>query len=138
MSLYAGYQCTRLAPTSHVVLPLMLAHQCGQAFRWRQVATRLGGHGPVVVEWSLCLRDCVVFVIHDAENRCLYHRAVIPSGTSAPKSLDQWLRDYLNLHVPLADWTKEWRARDSVFAKHAARFAGAYILRQDPWECLCA
>ncbi|WFD25792.1 DNA-(apurinic or apyrimidinic site) lyase [Malassezia nana] len=50
----------------------------------------------------------------------------------------EWIWDYLNLDAPISRWYDEWCQRDPIFAKHAKRFAGVSILRQDPWECMCA
>ncbi|WFD33023.1 DNA-(apurinic or apyrimidinic site) lyase [Malassezia sp. CBS 17886] len=137
----AGYECVRLAPEHLVSLPLMIAHQCGQAFRWRKVAVALHPHEAPLHEWSLCLPDRVVFVVHDARRGCLYHRTIFSDDEkrAAPAcSTSAWLHDYLSLAAPLTDWYSDWCVRDAVFARHAARFRGVRILRQDPWECLCA
>ncbi|KAL4399788.1 8-oxoguanine glycosylase Ogg1 [Malassezia pachydermatis] len=134
----AGYECLRLAPSTQMVLPLMLGHQCGQAFRWRAVATRCLPDGQVHIEWSLCLPHRVVFLIHDPVQHCLYHRTVYAQDQKTQITTEEWLRDYLNLSVPIEEWYKDWCTRDPIFAKHARRFAGVHMLRQDPWECLCA
>ncbi|PKI85439.1 Ogg1p [Malassezia vespertilionis] len=138
MTAPAGYETLRLAQASTIALPLMIAHQCGQAFRWRKVAI-LDPHGPMRLEWSLCLRDRVVFLVHDQEAGCLYYRTLAgPKAESHKTFTASWLRDYLNLDKPTSVWYQGWCKRDPIFAKHAKRFAGANILRQDPWECMCA
>ncbi|WFD33295.1 ABC-type xenobiotic transporter [Malassezia cuniculi] len=82
----AGYECLKLQHANQIVLPLTLAHECGQAFRWRRVAVPAPtGHR---LEWSLCLADRVVFVQHDPKSGCLYHRSEYagkPSSTSTAK-----------------------------------------------------
>ncbi|KAI3628244.1 OGG1 [Malassezia furfur] len=133
----AAYDVLALSPQCPVVLPLTIAHQCGQAFRWRKVLVPARGKEPRRLEWSLCLRDRVVFVTHDRASHALLHRTVY-APNAARTDTASWLRDYLNLDTPAATWFEEWSAKDPVFAKHAQRFAGGNILRQDPWECMCA
>lgn len=133
----AGYECIRLVNTS-LVLPLALAYRCGQAFRWRQVRVRSDPHGPFYTEWSLCIHNRVVFLVHDVDQHCLYYRTVLAPGTSDIPDTKAWIWDYLNLDAPISKWYDEWCQRDPIFAKHAKRFAGVSILRQDPWECMCA
>lgn len=131
----AGYECLKLAHANQIILPLTIAHECGQAFRWRRVAVPAPtGHR---LEWSLCLPDRVVFVQHDPQDECLYHRSEY-RGKPRPISTAEWLHDYLNLGKPTDAWYREWCERDPIFARHAARFAGVCILRQDPWECMCS
>ena len=130
-----GYERLPLAHANQIVLPLTIAHECGQAFRWRRVA--VAARQGYRLEWSLCLPDRVVFLQHDPEAQCLYHRSEY-SGKPGPTSTADWLRSYLNLDKPTTEWYKEWCERDPIFARHAARFAGVCILRQDPWECMCS
>ena len=133
-----GYQVLRLAQACPIVLPLTIAHQCGQAFRWRKVLLPATEYEPQRLEWSLCLRDRVVFLQHDRTSNCLYYRSVFPEGYSPREPTASWLQDYLSLEAPTNEWYAEWCEKDPIFAKHAKRFAGANILRQDPWECMCA
>jgi len=134
----AGYECLRLTKATHVVLPLALAYHCGQAFRWRQVHVRPDPQGPSYFEWSLCIHDRVVFLVHDVDQHCLYYRTMPANGSPKRHDTAAWLWDYLNLNAPTSTWYQEWCERDPIFAKHAKRFAGMSILRQDPWECMCA
>jgi len=137
-SMLAGYECLQLAKSTHVALPLALAYHCGQAFRWRQVHVCPDPHGPSYIEWSLCIHNRVVFLVHDVDEHCLYYRTVQASGSMKSHDTGAWLWDYLNLRAPTSTWYQEWCQRDPIFAKHAKRFAGVSILRQDPWECMCA
>lgn len=100
-------------------------------------------------EWSICLFDRVVLLRQDEEHGYLYHRTVLPKIDAAlaesstrfakvQEETERWLVDYLNLSVPLDDMYKDWAERDKVFRRFATRFAGIRMLRQDPWECLCA
>lgn len=116
----------------------------------------LNGNGSQVVdeksetEWSLCLSDRVILLRQDVERGYLYFNALQPSSSSENgatsdqnrdellRSTELWLKDYLNLQVPLDEMYKEWAEKDQVFARFATRFAGIRMLRQDPWECLCA
>jgi N-glycosylase/DNA lyase len=96
------------------------------------------------IEWSICLSDRVVFVRQDEERGYLYHRTMlgdtkgVSSETSVAESTAAWLQDYLNLAIPLAELYEEWSDKDEVFKRFAKRFTGVRMLRQDPWECLCA
>lgn len=143
MGVPPGYDVLRLAKGHHVALPLMIAHQCGQAFRWKQVAVSN------IIEWSLCLRDRIVFLQQDDASGCLYYRTMTESSKHTDDSIAErnidlnyttrlWLQDYLSLNTPTNAWYAEWCERDPIFAKHAQRFAGVNMLRQDPWECMCA
>lgn len=94
-------------------------------------------------EWSLCLSDRVILLRQDANKGYLYFKALPPTGAIVDneqllESTEEWLRDYLNLQVPLDEMYKKWAEKDKVFARFATRFAGIRMLRQDPWECLCA
>ncbi|PWN47961.1 DNA glycosylase [Violaceomyces palustris] len=101
-------------------------------------------------EWSICLADRVVLLRQDEKRGYLYHRTLTPSrngDTKGQGSIDEeklseqtseWLLDYLNMNVPLESLYEEWSRRDKVFARFSDRFAGLRMLRQDPWECLCA
>ncbi|CAD6887681.1 unnamed protein product [Tilletia laevis] len=104
-------------------------------------------------EWSLCLSDRVVLVRQDVECGYLYHRTLLPSPNRASGDLEpilaepnslaaqettQWLTDYLSLRVPVAELSVHWSSRDPIFAKQNKKFTGFRMLRQDPWECLCA
>ena len=51
MAAPVGYECLRLQQANQVVLPLTLAHQCGQAFRWRKVAVPAAAPGRFRLEW---------------------------------------------------------------------------------------
>lgn len=102
-------------------------------------------------EWSLCLSDRVVLLRQDEERGKIYYRTLLAppakestiNGEGGDIDLIEaesglWLRDYLNLDVPLEALYLEWTAKDPVFARFATRFSGVRMLRQDPWECLCA
>lgn len=95
-------------------------------------------------EWSICLSDRVVFVRQDEERGFVYYKTMLGEGQhqqsedEVAKSTAVWLQDYLNLAVPLAELYEEWSDKDEVFRRFAKRFTGVRMLRQDPWECLCA
>lgn len=127
-----GYECIRLSHARQISLPLTIAYQCGQAFRWRQVAWHDPTKNQIEVEWSLCLSNRVIFVRHDPVDGYLYYRTVPPSQEKVQPDSKTWLYEYLNLSAQTEEWYKEWCARDSVFAKHARKFHGVTILRQDP------
>lgn len=143
----AGYASLK-ASASQILLPLTVSNKCGQAFRWREakVYTDVEGRRKETSEWSLCLADRVVLLQQDEDRGYLYHRTLLPPKHAGEeqtrKDIDhhtsQWLRDYLNLDVPLEALYRDWAERDKVFARYAYRFSGLRMLRQDPWECLCA
>ncbi|CEH12373.1 n-glycosylase dna lyase [Ceraceosorus bombacis] len=100
-------------------------------------------------EYSMALSDRVILLRQDVSRGYVYHRTRLPDAIEAQLSghdyvelyergTDAWLRDYLNLRVPLDQMYQEWADKDKVFARFAKRFAGVRMLRQDPWECLCA
>lgn len=147
-----GYATLRAAP-SQILLPLTVSNKCGQAFRWRGNkvwAPGNEGSGTQIyeeqIEWSLCLSDRVVLLQQDEHRGFLYHKTLLPSTrghdsmevAAINKETERWLNDYLNLDVPLEALYAEWEAKDPVFARFATRFTGLRMLRQDPWECLCA
>lgn len=147
-----GYTALRAAP-SQILLPLTVSNKCGQAFRWRgnKVWEPLNqGFSNQTydeqIEWSLCLSDRVVLLRQDQHRGFLYHKTLLPSTAESPAmetaavniETERWLNDYLNLDVPLEALYAEWQAKDPVFARFATRFTGLRMLRQDPWECLCA
>ncbi|UZJ51532.1 hypothetical protein CBS101457_000852 [Exobasidium rhododendri] len=97
------------------------------------------------IEWSICLADRVVFLRQDEERGFLYHKTLVPEGREPEKNsvtmtdeTSEWLKDYLNLRVPLTELYEEWSNKDEVFKRFSKRFTGIRMLRQDPWECLCA
>lgn len=101
-------------------------------------------------EWSMCLSDRIVFVRQDTERGYIYFKTLMGQSSSRPNDARQidltnietqtaaWLTDYLNLDVPLASLYEEWSEKDKVFARFAKRFGGVRMLKQDPWETLCA
>lgn len=146
-----GYAALRAAP-SQILLPLTVSNKCGQAFRWRGNKVwepRATGSSQQVweeqTEWSLCLSDRVVLLRQDEHRGFLYHKTLLPPSNTdnqhkaeINRETERWLDDYLNLDVPLEALYAEWEAKDAVFARFATRFTGLRMLRQDPWECLCA
>lgn len=153
----AGYAALKATP-SQILLPLTVSNKCGQAFRWRSNRVwepRNEGSSNETwdeqVEWSLCLSDRVVLLRQDEHRGFLYHKTLCPSSgasstlepdskreEAANRETERWLNDYLNLDVPLEALYAEWEDKDPVFARFANRFSGLRMLRQDPWECLCA
>lgn len=108
----------------------------------RTALTGLESTSTSQTEFSFCLSDRVVFVRQDEERGYIYHRTLSPPHITptASTSLETelWLIDYLNLRAPLEDLYEEWAHKDPVFARFATKFRGIRMLRQDPWECLCA
>lgn len=111
-----------------------------------QLTWSLKGKAPMKewTEYSICLSDRVVFLRQDEHRGHIYHRTVQPA-TSAPMDPDtinaetaMWLQSYLALTVPLSQLYEHWSSLDPVFARFATTFRGIRMLRQDPWECMCA
>lgn len=102
-------------------LNLAAVLRCGQSFRWAQNDDT----------WSICLQNRVLFVKQDAAN--LYYRSVGPGNKLSDLDL---VRDYFNLDIELGNLYQTWKDRDSSHFKKT--HYGVRILRQDPWETLCA
>lgn len=92
---------------------------CGQSFRWHR------GAGDI---WGIGLKGRVLRVKQD-DDGMYYHSS---HGKTDTMSL---VEDYFNLKINLADLLSEWGTKDP---KANCRLQGVRILRQDPWETLCA
>lgn len=78
------------------------------------------------------MQNRVLFVKQDSQN--LFYRTEGPGNTKI--SDRDLVEDYFNLKISLKDLYEEWVAKD---AKHFKKVHwGVRILRQDPWETLCA
>lgn len=147
-----GYYALSVTP-SQILLQLTISNKCGQSFRWHQSkkqvievptgsvsTTRLGSDLGFETEWSYCLHDRVVCLRQDIKRDQILFKPIFPNGRVADpsdlESTEAWVRDYLNLDVPLEQLYTIWSGRDPVFAELAGRFSGIRMLRQDPWECL--
>lgn len=100
--------------------------RCGQAFRWKKVDST----------WSCSLANRVVLLKQDESH--IHYTALWPVGMS-PKldDTEDFLKDYLQLKVPLGELYTLWKLKDPHFAKvDFDTFAGIRMLRQDPWETL--
>lgn len=104
-------------------LHLAAVLRCGQSFRWKQHSEGI---------WSICMQNRVLFVKQDSQN--LFYRTE-GSGNSS-FSDRELVDDYFNLKICLKDLYEDWVSKD---AKHFQKVHwGVRILRQDPWETLCA
>ncbi|KAF8798192.1 N-glycosylase/DNA lyase [Phlegmacium glaucopus] len=125
-------------PLPTVQLSLAAVLKCGQSFRW-SILTPVESTTPV--EYRLCLKDRVVCLRQSSDT--LFYRSVFPDpqpplhkyAEREAESLE-WLKDYFQLNIDLAELYKQWAQRDPVFAKFQERFEGIRMLRQDPWENL--
>lgn len=90
--------------------------------------------------WSFSIQDQIILLKQDEEN--LHYACVLPekgkSKDSQAKTL-QFVRDYFNLDVRLADLYEDWakvelKFRPASKATSFASFPGIRMLRQDPWE----
>lgn len=95
--------------------------QCGQAFRWRSYKPGT---------WVLCMHNRVLHV-QQTESHLLYKSFGPGNGVGD----DELVRDYFNLDVSVNKLYTDWSTRDPKFH---TKTAGIRILRQDPWETLCA
>lgn len=105
--------------------------------------------------WSIGIEKRILLVKQDDTH--LYYSAVIndPAYAASPAfvpTLDL-VRDYFNLHISVAELYAQWSAKDPHFHKTVApitpearaddaaphnNLQGIRMLRQDPWENLCA
>jgi N-glycosylase/DNA lyase len=86
--------------------------------------------------------------VHDAKewigplgNRCLSIRETATTTmyrvlAGPTDGVDEYLRDYFQLDVPLAPLYEEWSRHDKRLARIGKVIRGVRILRQDPVECL--
>lgn len=92
---------------------------CGQSFRWKPLNANT---------WRGVLGSYVV-TLRQTEDDVLYQCTPEADTTNL-------LRDYFQLHVPLAPLYRQWQRADSRFARVAPAFPGLRVLRTDPVECL--
>lgn len=92
---------------------------CGQSFRWKPVAEN---------EWRGVIGSWVV-TLRQTAGEVFYYS--VPDDDIAPL-----LRDYFQLHIPLAPLYRRWAEADARFAMIAPAFPGLRVLRTDPVECL--
>lgn len=147
-----GYHALSVSP-NQILLHLTISNKCGQSFRWHQrqkrrtdpfpgpvSETQLGSDARFETEWSYCLHDRVVCLHQDIKRGQILFKPIFPNDRivepSDLETTEAWVRDYLNLDVPLEQLYTVWSGRDPVFAELAGRFSGIRMLRQDPWECL--
>ncbi|KDN37803.1 DNA glycosylase [Tilletiaria anomala UBC 951] len=138
--------------SAEILLKLTISNKLGQSFRWREHRYRglstlskdspdPPAAGPTFdSEWSLCLDDRVVVLRQETSTHQIWYKTLLPGAISPSvahvEGTERWLRDYLNLDVPLERLYESWSEKDPVFGKLAGRFKGIRMLRQDPWECL--
>ena len=103
---------------------LAMTMECGQAFRWRQVASPdIGDHFEGVIFGNL--------VRAKQEGSTI----VFASEPDPPSAFRPILEDYLGLNHDL-DAIYSAMDEDPVLAPLIQKYPGLRILRQDPWECL--
>lgn len=112
-----NWQKIALPPTE---LEINTVLRCGQSFRW----TLVDG------VWSICMQNRVLMLKQDEHN--LYFKSIGPGNEISDLEL---VNDYFNLDIKLGDLYTQWVERDSKFGK---AHRGVRILRQDPWETVCA
>lgn len=92
---------------------------CGQSFRWKPIDTNT---------WRGVIGSYVV-TLRQTETDVLYR--CIPEA-----DLSDTLRNYFQLHTPLAPLYRQWQQADAYFAQVAPAFPGLRVLRTAPVECL--
>uniref|UniRef100_A0A060SYN6 N-glycosylase/DNA lyase n=1 Tax=Blastobotrys adeninivorans TaxID=409370 RepID=A0A060SYN6_BLAAD len=107
-------------------LRLSAVLRSGQSFRWR--------YNEQSGTWSIGIRGRVLLLRQDSS--ALHYRAI--EGPKAPSlDVEEFIKDYFNLRVKLADLYDAWSASDKHFQSRSNALVGIRILRQDPWENLC-
>lgn len=120
----------RSFPLSTKELFLSRVLRCGQAFRWKNVNS----------VWSFSTQDRIILLRQDDHN--LHYAYVLAEDSkvrNGPESTLQYITDYFNLDVKLADLYEQWaqvekKYRPSSKTTSFAGFPGIRMLRQDPWE----
>ena len=103
---------------------LAMTMECGQAFRWKQVAsTDIGDHFEGVIFGNLI------------RARQEGSQVLFTSEPDPPSAFRPILEDYLGLNHDL-DAIYSAMDEDPVLAPLIQKYPGLRILRQDPWECL--
>ncbi|KAF9563888.1 8-oxoguanine glycosylase ogg1 [Mortierella alpina] len=130
-------------------LDLSTTLKCGQSFRWIREHRELPSGEMSPPTWS-CVLDHRLWCLREAEHGFQF-RTFRPSTTSATSTAAaaavdaseeeeerdrEFLRDYLQLDVPLTDLYAKWSNDDANFKAKAPFFPGVRILRQDPVENL--
>jgi len=92
---------------------------CGQTFRWKTVAPDT---------WRGVIGSHVI-TLHQTERDVFY-------STTSGEYVAPLLRDYFQLHTPLAPLYRQWSMADARFAQVAPAFPGLRVVRTDPVECL--
>lgn len=104
----------------------------GQAFRWAQAAG--GWEGVIGRRW---VRIDVIPPAGFEERPAAARRKILKATALEPQTNWDWLTDYLQPHVDLADvlatFPQDEPMRAAVRACHGLR-----LLRQEPWECLAS
>jgi N-glycosylase/DNA lyase len=147
-------------PWTNVTMPrteldLSTTLKCGQSFRWHRQHRELPSGQISLPTWS-CVLDHRLWEIQETEDGFRY-RTFRPSvsefshtqsGLGSKERLGQeqqqdqqdldkeFLRDYLQLNVPLTELYVKWSKTDANFRSKAPLFPGVRILRQDPVENL--
>ena len=128
-------------------LDLSTTLKCGQSFRWIREHRELPTGEISPPTWS-CVLDHRLWCLREADNGIQF-RTFRPSTAAttvqhvqeqermAEEEQDrEFLRDYLQLDVPLTDLYAKWSSDDANFKAKAPLFPGVRILRQDPVENL--
>jgi N-glycosylase/DNA lyase len=92
---------------------------CGQTFRWKTVAPDT---------WRGVIGSHVI-TLRQTERDVFY-------STASGEDVAPLLRDYFQLHTPLAPLYRQWSMADARFAQVAPAFPGLRVVRSDPVECL--
>ncbi|CAO3569456.1 unnamed protein product [Mortierella alpina] len=147
-------------PRSELDLPTTL--KCGQSFRWIREHRELPTGEISPPTWS-CVLDHRLWCLREADHGlqfrtfrpstapAVYAALSVENQTTAQQHQQQqlekkrmeeeeqdkeFLRDYLQLDVPLTDLYAKWSNDDANFKAKAPLFPGVRILRQDPVENL--
>lgn len=120
----------RTLPISSKELSLSRVLRCGQAFRWKNINS----------VWSFSTQDQIILLKQDDRN--LHYACILAERSKMKNPYEktlQFVTDYFNLDVKLADLYEQWaqvenKYRSKSKATSFAAFPGIRMLRQDPWE----
>lgn len=102
--------------------------QCGQSFRWRLIKDKQTDSDV----WSMCLQNRILLMKQDKDQ--ILYRSIGPGNDVSDSEL---VKNYFNLDIKVKDLYAHWKQQDSQFQRKSD-FSGIRILRQEPWETLCA
>lgn len=117
---------------------------CGQCFRWKLRAPKVGNNNVENDDiWVGVIGQMVVELCQNYDNQTIKWKLLNHSfGNNCKRKkidthfMNQYLHDYFQLDVCLKDYYTKWSDCDDNFAKKALKLPGIRMLKQDPVENL--